>query len=261
LKTNCQALGVVVITTDENAGTLEVTKTMNCDKCQDLISDLLDGALSQHDQATLNAHLEECLDCGDVRNDLQSIVGFCRTHRGEYTAPPNEKALWQRIRNVIEAGQDTVAVTPAAARQNFWKGWIGRSWELSFPQLAASVAAIVLVVSLSTVVGLRRFQSAGLPTGNNVAAPETGLNVADVRARVSQQQQLISYWNQRVEFNKARWSPDMRETFDRNLKVIDQAVNDSFDALSQNPHDEVSEEMLNAALNEKLSLLKEFAEL
>jgi hypothetical protein len=31
--------------------------------------------------------------------------------------------------------------------------------------------------------------------------------------------------------------------------------------LSRNPHDEVSEEMLNTALNEKLSLLKEFAEL
>ena len=44
-------------------------------------------------------------------------------------------------------------------------------------------------------------------------------------------------------------------------KVIDQAVNDSFESLSRNPHDEVSEEMLHAALNEKLSLLKEFAEL
>jgi hypothetical protein len=53
----------------------------------------------------------------------------------------------------------------------------------------------------------------------------------------------------------------MRETFDRNLQVIDQTVNDSLNSLSQNPHDEVSEEMLNAALNEKLSLLKEFAEL
>jgi hypothetical protein len=53
----------------------------------------------------------------------------------------------------------------------------------------------------------------------------------------------------------------MRETFDRNLKVIDQAVNDSFDALSRNPDDDFSKEMLNSALNEKLSLLKEFAEL
>ena len=53
----------------------------------------------------------------------------------------------------------------------------------------------------------------------------------------------------------------MRETFDRNLAVIDQTVNDSMNSLTQNPHDDVSEEMLNAALNEKLSLLKEFAEL
>ena len=39
-----------------------------------------------------------------------------------------------------------------------------------------------------------------------------------------QQQQAINYWNQRVELNKARWNPQMRETFDRNLQVIDQAI-------------------------------------
>jgi anti-sigma factor RsiW len=238
---------------------------MNCDKCQDLISDFLDGALSHEDQATLNSHLEECLGCADVRNDLQSIVGFCRANRGVYTAPPNEKALWQRIRNVIEAGASPLAAGPAAlVRRSPWRNWVGRSWELSLPQLLASAAAIVLVVSLSTAVALRRYQSGGGVAAEAKApsGPESlRLAAATVRERVSQQQQLISYWNQRVDFNKARWSPQMRETFDRNLKVIDQAVNDSFDALSQNPHDEVSEEMLNAALNEKLSLLKEFAEL
>ena len=237
-------------------GRLEVTKTMNCEKCQDLISDLLDGTLSYEDQTTLNAHLGECLECVDVRNDLQSIVGFCRAHRGEYAAPPNEKALWQRISNTLEAGD--VVVAPAPARRNFWANWVGRSWELSFPQLAASAAAIVLVVSLSTVVGLRRFQS-----GRAVPVSGPGsLSLAEgVRDRVSKQQQLISYWNQRVEFNKARWSPEMRETFDRNLAVIDQTVNESLNSLNQNPRDEVSEETLDAALNEKLSLLKEFAEL
>ena len=232
---------------------------MNCEKCQDLISDFLDGALSHEDQTMLSAHLGECLDCADVRNDLQSIVGFCRTHRGEYAAPPNEKALWQRIRNMIEAGTSDVSVTPAPVRRRVWSNWVGRSWELSFPQLAASVAVIVLVVSLSTVVGLRRYQTgspgaAGGPESLSIAA-------AGVRDRVAKQQQLISYWNQRVEFNKARWSSEMRETFDRNLAVIDQTVNESMNSLTQNPHDDVSEEMLNAALNEKLSLLKEFADL
>lgn len=233
---------------------------MNCEKCQDLISDFLDGSLSQKDQSTLDAHLEECLSCADVRNDLQSIITFCHTQRGQYAAPPNEKALWQRIRNMIETGASSAVVKSEPARRN-WSNWIGRSWELSLPQLAASVAAIVLVVSLSTVVGLRRYQS-GAP-GQSVTPNNNGLSLAatTVRDRVSQQQQLIAYWNQRIEYNKARWSPQMRETFDRNLQVIDQTVNESFNNLSLNPHDEVSEEMLNAALNEKLSLLKEFAEL
>jgi hypothetical protein len=232
---------------------------MNCDKCQDLISDFLDGALGHEDQSTLNSHLEECLGCADVRKDLESLVGFCRTQRGQYGAPPNEKALWLRIRNVLESEARPLTAAPVAVGRNFWTNWVSRSWELSFPQLAAAAAAIVLVVSLSTAVGLRRWQG-----GDPVSTPQperVGFSAANLRNRVSQQQQSIAYWNERVEFNKARWNPQMRETFDRNLKVIDEAVNDSFDALSKNPHDEVSEEMLNAALNEKLSLLKEFAEL
>lgn len=231
---------------------------MNCEKCQDLISDFLDGALGHEDQSRLNLHLEECLGCAGVRDDLQSIVGFCRTHQGEYAAPPNEKALWQRIRNMIESGAGLEVAVPApgkSSRSSFWKNWTGRSWELSFSQLVASAAALVLVVSLSTVVGLRRYQS-GETAKQNLPSSET-----NVRDRISQQQQLISFWNQRVEYNKARWSPEMRQTFDRNLLVIDQAVNESFNNLSQNPQDEVSEEMLRGALNEKLSLLKEFAEL
>lgn len=234
---------------------------MNCDKCQNLVSDFLDGALSQEDQNTLNLHLEECLSCADVRNDLQAIVGFCQSQRGEYSAPPNERALWLRIRNVIEASESATAGTVSAAPRRKLSSWVGRTWELSFSQLAASAAIIVLLVSLSTVVGLRRFGTGS--TTQSAIAPPDSLSVAagNLRNRINQQQQAISYWNQRVEYNKARWNPEMRETFDRNLKVIDQAVSNSFDALSANPHDEVSEEMLNAALNEKLALLKEFSEL
>jgi hypothetical protein len=92
-----------------------------------------------------------------------------------------------------------------------------------------------------------------------VGAP--GTNLAIGHDRLWQQRQAIEYWNQRVELNKARWSQNMRDTFDRNLKVIDQAVNDSLSELNRNPHDEVSEEMLNAALNEKLALLREFSDL
>jgi hypothetical protein len=234
---------------------------MNCEKCQELIGDLVDGGLSREDESTLSLHLEECLGCADVRNDLQSIVAFCRNHRGEYSAPPNAEALWLRIRNVIEA-ETQLAAKASASRpraRSFWSGWMSRSWELSVPQLAASAAAIVLVVSLSTAVGLRRWDNA---RATAPAASSPGTETATyIRDRMWQQQQAINYWNQRVETNKARWNQQMRDTFERNLKVIDQAVNDSLNELNRDPHDEVSEEMLNAALNEKLALLREFSDL
>jgi len=228
---------------------------MNCETCQDLIHELIDGSITQRDEFTLNTHLRECLNCDSVRQDLASIVGFCRTQRGQYEAPPNEQALWLRIRNSIEAELPSRTTTNTQPRDSFLSRWMGRSWELSLPQLAASAVAIILLVSLATVVGLRRWGGYGVP----MSVPQ--VEASNLNDRFWQRRQVIDYWNQRVELNKVRWSPEMRETFERNLKVIDQAVADSLNDLQRNPHDEISEQMLNESLNDKLALLKEFSDL
>jgi anti-sigma factor RsiW len=230
---------------------------MNCENCQELIHDLLDGTISRTDELTLNTHLSICMDCDSVRMDLTSIVSYCQTNRGEYEAPPNEQALWLRIRNVVEAESANKSLPQmATSRKSFFADLLDRTFQVSLPQLAASVVALVLLVSLATVVGIRRWGS----TGNAVTTGTTA-EAANYNEQVWQRQQVINYWNQRVELNKARWNPEMRETFDRNLRVIDQAVNDSLNELNRNPHDEVSEQMLNESLNDKLALLKEFSDL
>ena len=228
---------------------------MNCEICQELIHDLIDGSITQRDEFTLNTHLKECLDCESVRQDLASIVGFCRTQRGQYDAPPNEQAMWLRIRNVIEAELPNRVTANPEAQRSFFSRVMGRTWELSLPQLATSTVAIVLLVSLMTVVGLRRWGGYGVP------APLPQVEASNINDRIWQRRQVIDYWNQRVELNKARWSSEMRETFDRNMQVIDQAVANSLDELKRNPHDEISEQMLNESLNDKLALLKEFSDL
>lgn len=234
---------------------------MNCDQCQELIQDLIDGSISQRDEFTLNTHLNECMDCYSVREDLTSILSFCQRHRGEYEAPPNTQALWLRIRNVVEAENATRAAAAAKANSrqpSFISRWMGHTWELSLPQLAASAVALVLVVSLATVVGLRRLSG----TEGVTAAADTQVNGAySVNERVFQRQQAINYWTQRVKLNRARWSQSNQEAFDRNLKVIDEDVTKFLNELNQNPHDEVSEQMLNAALSEKLQFLKDFSDL
>lgn len=228
---------------------------MNCEICQELIHDLIDGSITQRDEFTLNTHLKECLDCDSVRQDLASIVGFCHTQRGQYEAPPNEHALWLRIRNSIEAELPSRVAANTDRQTSFFGKLMGRSWELSLPQLAGSAVAIMLLVSLATVVGLRRWG------GYGVEPAPSQVEVSNLNDRFSQRRQVIDYWNQRVELNKARWSAEMRETFERNMKVIDQTVADSLNELKRNPHDEISEQMLNESLNDKLALLKEFSDL
>src|SRR5688572_6897925 len=129
---------------------------MNCEKCRDLVSEFVDGSLGREDFSTLNSHLEECLECAGVRNDLNAIVSFCREQRGLYEAPPNERALWLRIRNVIESTGSSVTDpgAPVKQRTSWLSGVSHRSWELSFAQLAGAVAIIVVVVALATTLGI-----------------------------------------------------------------------------------------------------------
>ncbi len=227
---------------------------MNCENYQDLLSDFVDGSLTPDDHHRIETHLSACGVCAEARSDLDAIVVFCREHRGEYDAVPNERALWLRIGNMIESESPVRARSEVKADRGWWSRLVSQSWQLSLPQLAGAVSVIVIVVALGTVVGVRRFQKQG-------TKPPTVSNSATVEERYRQQQQMIAYWNQRVELNKARWSAQMRETFDRNMSVIDAAVNDSMRQLTQNPHDGISEDILNAALNDKMELLKEFADL
>jgi len=232
---------------------------MNCEQYRELLSDLVDGFASSEDRNRIESHLSGCVACAEVRDDFVAIVGYCHEHRGEYDAVPNERALWLRIANTIDAenaGQSRANVPRGASR---WFRLMNRSWQLSFGQLAASVAAIVLVVSIATVVGVRQLSSTG--AGVQTAGISLGTNNVSLEDRYRQQQQAIAYWKERVELNKARWSPEMRDTFDRNMTVIDAALNDSIKQLNQNPHDAVSEDILNDALNDKVALLKEFADL
>ncbi|HYX29286.1 MAG TPA: zf-HC2 domain-containing protein [Pyrinomonadaceae bacterium] len=229
---------------------------MNCENYQILLSDFVDGALSAEDCTRLELHLNSCPDCTDARNDLSVIVDFCRKQRGIYDPMPNDRTMWLRISNLIEAEQGSSNHVQAPTQA---PGWFFRLMHrsFSFGQMAAAVGAAVIVVAMVASLAAYRLASTG-PIQTPLSPVAKNANLLD---RIAQQQQLISYWNQRVELNKARWTPQMRDTFDRNLSVIDAALNDSLEQLKQNPHDAVSEDILNDALNDKVALLKEFSDL
>ena len=79
--------------------------------------------------------------------------------------------------------------------------------------------------------------------------------------RHEEQQAAIEYWDKRVQMRRVTWDHRMRAAFDRNLFEIDQAVNDYTQILQKDPDDQLSEEMLDSALTEKMNLLRQFSEL
>jgi hypothetical protein len=231
---------------------------MNCENYQTLLSEFVDGTLTAENCASVELHLTSCPDCADARNDLRVIVDFCHEQRGQYDPTPNERAIWLRISNLLEAEKDSPARSQAPQEVGWWFRLMNQSWQMSFPKLAGLVSAIVLVVAVATAFSVYSLSFTGSTGVARFVPPSNGASIED---RYRQQQQMISYWNQRVEVNKARWNPQMRETFDRNMSVIDAAVTDSMKQLNQNPHDSVSEDILNDALNDKVALLKEFSDL
>ncbi len=233
---------------------------MNCEKCQELLSDFLDGTLTGEERGLLGRHLTDCLACAAVRDDLGAIVSSAQAaHNYSYT-PPSSRALWLRISNTLEAEraeqQQTaarVAALAAERRESLLARTLQRRWTLTLPQLSAAVVALVVVVAAGTVFSVQR-----------ILRPQQTSEIKSVAStqghrRINDQE--LDLLMQRVDQRKARWNPRMRDAFERNIVVIDAAVNDSLQQLDQSPHDEVSEEALDAAMRDKKELLRQFADL
>lgn len=226
---------------------------MNCENCQDLLSDLLDGTLDPAAREAAEAHLAACAECAAAREEFHAMLGAASEAHEHLFAPPDEYALWRRIRTSVE-GERRAAV----AAGGFWSRLLRRSFELTLPQMATAVAAIVVAVSLATTLGVQYLTAGG-------DAPERGRARAAEPAGYPQtylqpHQASLRYWEQRAELRRASWNPRMRASFDRSVSALNSTVDESLRDLKQNPHDEVAEEMLNSALRDKIELLREFGE-
>lgn len=245
---------------------------MNCDACQESLSLYLDGELGEPQAASIRTHLSLCLECAKVCEDFAAILDSCKfDDLAEELLPPNPNALWCRISNTIEA---EIKPPPSPEPPPQRRGFFGRAWNLSFAQAASGVAAIALISSLLTVIGIKNYFQ---PTGEDFTSrsgesqttfekvlSKVGLTDTPQSARMKrlkEQQAVIDYWNQRVQARRATWNEGLRRGFDRNLQAIDQAVFEYTNTLEQNPEDELSGEMLDSVLNEKANLLREFSEL
>lgn len=248
---------------------------MNCEQCQELISAFLDNDLDDKDSSSVQTHLSICAECAKLCEDFASILNFCLEESPAEIIPPNSQALWCRINNVIESEIKQDAARLETLPVEAPGSWFSRMWQLSLSQFASAMMVIALLSSLLTIVVIKSYSAS---TFNEDLAAQTehapgvvekllgkfGLvdTPQQIRLRrIEQQQAAIEYWNQRVAARRTQWDNNLREAFDRNLNEIDRTVSEYTLILQENPQDDLSGEMLDSTLTEKMELLREFSDL
>jgi hypothetical protein len=244
---------------------------MNCQECQELISVFLDDELEEKTSARVQEHLTACPPCAKLCEDFALILASCTESEPAEIVPPNSQALWCRINNIIENEARTKA---APEVEETPQGWFARGWRFTFSQLGVALACVAVISSLLTVVGLKNYFE---PTGDDTLSrssqtqttvekllSKVGLADTPQQARlrrVKEQQAAVDYWTRRVAERRQQWDAKMRDAFDRNLYLIDESVGEYNRILEQNPDDDLSGEMLDAVMDEKVNLLRAFADL
>ena len=248
---------------------------MTCEHCQEFISAFLDNDLDETVSSDIRMHLAVCAPCAKVCEDFAMILDFCQLDEFEDSLPPNPKALWCRINNLIETEIKPEIVEEKQPEQ-VQTGWFSRlwnnSWQFSVSQVASAILGIAVISSLLTIVGIKNY-STPRDTANVSTAPpnfvekvlgKLGIIETPQQARerkIKEQQVAIEYWKKRVEERRAQWNAHLREAFDRNLSEINQVVFEYDKILQENPQDDISSEMLDSALTDQMELLREFSEL
>lgn len=247
---------------------------MTCEHCQELISAFLDKDLDETISSGVREHIAVCAPCAKVCEDFAMILDFCQLDEFEDSLPPNPKALWCRINNLIET-EIKPEITEVKVPEQAHVGWFSRlwnnSWQFSVSQVAVAVLGIAVISSVLTVVGIKNYSSEtaasivpAQPTLVDRVLGKLGFIETPQAARerrIKEQQVAIEYWKKRVEERRAAWSAHLRDAFDRNLNEINQVVLEYDKILQENPQDDISGEMLDSALNEQMALLREFSEL
>lgn len=223
---------------------------MICTECQHRLSDFIDGHLSPGERLRMQEHILACNGCSVIHQDLALIVATSREL--PVHSPSN---VWQRIH--LEIGQTPASITQ---RRGLW----GRRFQinLGLPQFAIA-ACFVIAVTVSIGV-ISRVSPKTLPgIYFSWTSPESAPSALSTNAAVAPPADVaksIADYDGQVRQRMSSWDPRMRDTFERNMAVINLCLEKMQRELAANPDDDVSRDLLHSTYDKKLKLLEDFSE-
>ena len=213
-----------------------------------LINDYVDDALRGSERAEIERHLTACAECRRLVDELRDV----RRRAGALDATLPPARAWKRIERALEAEKASQA--ERSVRSSRSRTW---SW----------LAAAAMVV-LCTIVGLRYYRTPARSGGAGTTAAgasggpaETRELAQSVQSNLLQAEQhyrrAIAGLEQIKNAEKGALPPQTAASLEKSLSVVDQAINESREALKTQPNSEPAQESLLESFKTKISLLQD----
>ncbi len=218
---------------------------ITCDDAQRLMSDAIDGTLSDTQRAVYDTHLAACAVCTELASDLTKL-------RDEAAALPSltpSRDLWSGI----EARLDTPVVSLDEHRRGVAARWTSR-------QVAVAAVVLIAVTAGGTWMAATRSAAVVAPAADLAAGtPRTELlTVADQKGIDAYEGEIAKLHNI-LETRRGDLDSTTIAVLEKNLKLIDQAIVESRAALIADPASAFLAGQLNRAYGTKLDLLRSAA--
>jgi anti-sigma factor RsiW len=215
---------------------------MKCAETLDRLDDLVDGLLPEAERLAVESHLASCDACRKEEQHLRAILAAAQALPRDRTPP---RDLWPGIAEAIGAQKVVVAEFGPKKPRTFW-----------LPALAAAA----VVAAIAAAVAMR---GGGTPPG----APGSGTAVTVAEGHVDLLDAEQGYARAADELLAAlverrdSLSPETRESVERNLAVIDQALKEIRDALQKEPGNRELTRMLASTHRKKVDVLRRVVKL
>jgi len=220
------------------------------------LSDLLDGDLPAQDVVEVETHLKGCVTCSALLRDLAEVQRRARSLGEQH--PPRD--LWPEIARAIE--DETIGDAKVIELHPWTRGDTAtgkRGFRLSYVQAAA--AGVVLAL-FSGAAGALLSQGLPHPTPGVAAAPGPAPWVEMVRTAspaLGETAMEVARLEEVLDRNRDQLDPETARVLERNLGVIDRAIQESVRALEADPGNPFLESHLARSMEIRANYLREAA--
>jgi anti-sigma factor RsiW len=225
-------------------------------KCQDVQRALdaqLIGTLSREDADALDAHLAGCAECDRLVAEARRLQAELRLIGTEGPSP----RAWDRISARLEADPDFQRAAANAIESDPRTRRFDWRW-------MALAAVLVLVIAGSLLALRRSLGTASTPAPAVASIPGEGATGDLVTSIESELDLAAKHYENAIEGlervaneSESPIDPAVMATVKENLEIIDQAIDDSRQALRTDPQSQLAQESLFDAFRRKVALLQD----